>query len=97
MINVEVRFRTAANDRPAAIRCLTAEAPQMRRMSGNQSVQILVAPDHSEDIILLHRWDDLDSLNAYRDSPLFAAISHVLRPMMVNQPSTEVYEAQLVT
>ncbi len=96
MIYVEVNFTVAPADRPAAITCLRDEAPQMRAMPGNRSVRVLTDPNDNGSITLLHQWDNLVGLDAYRKGPLFAAIGGTLRPMMTGAPSTKVYEAQLL-
>jgi quinol monooxygenase YgiN len=94
MIKVEVTFTVAPADRPAAVKCLTGEAPQMRALPGNQACKVLVDPNAADAVTLLHQWDDLESLDAYRNGPLFAAAGDVIRPMMTDAPSTTVYEAR---
>ncbi len=94
MIMVEVTFTVAPEDCEEAIACLTREAPEMRALSGNQNCRVLVDPNAQGAVTLLHQWNDLDSLDAYRNGPLFAAVGSVLRPMMTGAPSTMVYEAR---
>ncbi len=94
MIHVEVNFTVASADRTAAITCLTDEAPQMRALPGNRAVRVLTDPGDEGAITLLHQWNDLASLDAYRAGPLFAAVGGILRPMMTGAPSTMVYDAR---
>jgi quinol monooxygenase YgiN len=93
MIYVEVNFTVTPDDRAAAVDCLTAEAPAMRALPGNRACRVLTDPLDTSAVTLLHRWDDLASLDAYRTGPLFAKVGGVLRPMMTDAPSTVVYEA----
>lgn len=93
MIYVEVNFCVAPRDRAAALDCLTKEAPVMRALSGNRGCRVLIDPTADGVVTLLHQWDDLASLDAYRSGPLFAQVGGVLRPMMTGAPSTVVYEA----
>lgn len=94
MIYVEVNFAVAATDSATAIDALTNEAPQMKSLSGNLGVRVLADPNAQGTITLLHQWTDLQSLDQYRNGPLFAQIGGILRPMMTGAPSTKVYEAQ---
>lgn len=96
MIYVEVNFAVAPKDHAAAIACLQDEEPIMRDLPGNQACRVLTAPNDNGTVTLLHKWDDLASLNAYRAGPLFAKIGGTLRPLMTSAPSTVVYDAQLV-
>ena len=93
MIIVEVNFTVAPNDHAQAITCLMQEQPQMRALSGNRATRVLADPSTEGAITLLHQWDDLAALDAYRAGPLFAAIGARLRPLMTGAPSTTVYEA----
>lgn len=97
MINVEVNFTVARSDQPAAIECLTKEGSKMHTLPGNRAYRILIDPSTDGAIILLHQWDDLASLDAYRNGPLFAAIGNVLRPMMTGAPSTAIYDATAIS
>lgn len=96
MIYVEVNFTVAAKDRPTAIACLTREEPQMRALSGNRACRVLIDPNDNGTVTLLHQWDDLASLDAYRAGPLFAKVGGTLRPLMTQTPSTTVYEARSI-
>jgi quinol monooxygenase YgiN len=96
MIYVEVNFCVAPQDRAAAVDCLTKEAPAIRAQSGNRGCRILIDPVADDVVTLLHQWDDLASLDAYRSGPLFAHLGGILRPMMTGAPSTMVYDASLI-
>ncbi|MCK0095451.1 antibiotic biosynthesis monooxygenase [Yoonia sp. F2084L] len=96
MIYVEVNFSVAPKDRTAAVDCLTKEAPVMQGLPGNRGCRVLVDPVADDAVTLLHQWDDLASLDAYRTGPLFAQVGGVLRPMMTGAPSTVVYEASAI-
>ncbi|WP_108816292.1 putative quinol monooxygenase [Loktanella sp. Alg231-35] len=93
MIYVEVNFTVAAVDQGAAVACLLEEALVMQALPGNQGYRVLVQPQTEGVITLLHKWNDLDSLDAYRNGPLFAKVGGVLRPIMTGAPSTTVYDA----
>lgn len=96
MIYVDVNFTVDPKDRPAAIDCLANEAPIMRKLPGNRDCRVLIDPNAQGAITLLHQWDDLASLDAYRSGPVFAQVGAVLRPMMTSAPSTVVYEASCI-
>ena len=93
MIYVEVNFAVAAKDRDMAVACLMAEGPKMRALAGNRASRVLTDPSDPSAVTLLHQWDDLGCLDAYRGGPLFAHVGSVLRPMMTGAPSTMVYDA----
>lgn len=97
MIYVEVNFTVAPADRQRAVETLTAEIPEMRALPGNKAARVLVDPDADGAVTLLHKWDSLADLDAYRGGPLFAKVGGVLRPMMTGAPTTAVYEAQELT
>lgn len=96
MIYVEVNFTVTPSDRPTAIDCLVKEAPIMRNLPGNRDCRVLIDPGAQDAVTLLHKWDDLASLDAYRTGPVFAQVGKVLRPMMSGAPSTMVYEAACI-
>lgn len=97
MIYVEVDFQVNPDDRPAAVTCLTEEAPQMCALAGNRGCRVLIDPNAGGAVTLLHQWDEMASLDAYRSGSLFARVSSVLRPMMTGAPSTAVYEVTLIS
>ena len=55
---------------------------------------MLINPQSEGAVTLLHRWDRLEDLDAYRSGPLMAKVGSVLRPMMTAAPSTVVYQEQ---
>ena len=96
MIYVEVNFTVSPSDRSSAIDVLTKEAPGMRALQGNRGSRVLIDSGANDAVTLLHQWDDLANLDAYRSGPLFADVGTVLRPMMTGAPSTTVYDATLI-
>ena len=96
MIHVEVSFSVAATDEAAAVNALVEAAPKMRALKGNLGARVLTDPQSAGAIILLHSWDTMADLDAYRGGPLMAEIGSVLRPIMVAAPVTTVYEMDVV-
>jgi len=86
MIYVEVNFIVAAANKAAALACLVTEAPVMQGLPGNKGCKVLADPQTEGAITLLHQWDTLADLDAYRNGPLLAKVGGVLRPMMTAPP-----------
>jgi quinol monooxygenase YgiN len=92
MIYVEVNFTVAPADKDAALQCLLDELPLMRNLVGNLGCKVLTDPQSEGAVTLLHRWNKLEDLDAYRSGPLMAKVGSILRPMMIAAPSTIVYQ-----
>jgi len=92
MIYVEVNFKVAPQNRSIAVDYLTKEVPVMQALPGNRGCRVLIDPAADDAVTLLHQWDDMAGLDAYRSGPLFAQLGGVLRPMMTGAPSTAVYD-----
>ncbi|MEL6684536.1 MAG: antibiotic biosynthesis monooxygenase [Pseudomonadota bacterium] len=96
MIYVEVNFTVHPSDRTAAASYLLQEAPKMQALPGHRGYDVLLDASRDDAVTLLHQWDDIATLDAYRTGPLFAQVGGTLRPMMTGAPTTSVYDATLI-
>ncbi|MGH1425517.1 MAG: putative quinol monooxygenase [Pseudooceanicola sp.] len=81
-----IDFPILDQDRARALAALSRDAKAARAMPGNLAFRVLSDAKNTEQITVLHRWEDKAACDAYVGSPLFTRIGEEIRPLMAGAP-----------
>lgn len=86
-------FAVAPEQREKALEALLAEAPAVREMPGCSAFVPFLDPAEPGTLGVVHEWESGTDFEAYLASAHFAAMSRLLRPMMVGTPVSRRFDA----
>lgn len=91
LIVVEAGFPAEKMDE--AIRLFESQADDARAMDGCEHYALFRAPDAPRIAIVQH-WTSMEAFDAYRGSPITAALGQGLKPIMAGPPTTAIAEVE---
>lgn len=87
---ITVEAKTASENIQKSVDFFNRHADEVRAMSGCQSYDIFVAPANGDTFVIVQKWADMETFDAYRQSALFGIIGQELKPIMTAAPVTTV-------
>lgn len=92
LITVEAKLAPDCVARSVAV--FNGEAAKVRSMDGCENYAIYEASENENAIVIVQKWRSMELFDAYRQSPIFAALGHGLKPMMAAPPVTTIAEIE---
>lgn len=96
MLIAHVTFSVSPENRTLAIDTLKQEVEIVRAMQGCVAFVPFLDPTNTQDVGVMHEWENADDFAAYIASDSFATIGKVLRPVMVAPPVSKRFDATLI-
>jgi quinol monooxygenase YgiN len=97
MLIVIVDFTVAPENMGISLQALQVEMPIARALPGNIMYSIWTDPNQMGRLRLVQEWEDSSSFDGYRASDGFKTVGGILRPLMLGQPSSRVFDATLIS
>jgi quinol monooxygenase YgiN len=97
MLIVVVDFTVSAANSALALATMQDEAPIVRALPGNLGYSFWADPHQPGAWRLMHEWSDIAGFEDYRASPGFKSAGAVLFPLMLETPSSRIFDAQART
>ncbi len=92
LVTVEAKLAPECVARSVAV--FNGEAATVRDMDGCENYAIYEAPGDEDAIVIVQKWRSIELFDAYRQSPVFAALGQGLKPMMAAPPVTTIAEIE---
>ena len=89
-------FAVAPDQREKALDIMISRAAAVREMPGCRVFVPFSDPADPGKLGVIHEWESGADFDAYLASPVYAAISAVLRPMMIGKPDGRRFDAALL-
>lgn len=96
MLIAHVVFAVDETQRQSALAALITEADTVRAMPGCIAFMPFADPTDPQKVGIVHEWETVEQFRAYAQSPGFAASGQVLRPIMVDRPTSRRFDATLI-
>ncbi len=96
MFIAHVYFAVKPEAREAALAKLVEQTPTVHAMEGCQAFIPFIDPIDETRIGVLHEWEDQQAFKGYTNSPPFAELGRVLRPIMIESPKSLRFDAMLI-
>ena len=96
MLIAHVTFRVAPENAKAALEALTKEAATVRAMPGCIKFVPFQDGTDAQSIGVIHEWDSADNFRGYAASLAFAQVGQTLRPLMLEPPISDRFDARLL-
>ncbi|WP_443751098.1 putative quinol monooxygenase [Asticcacaulis solisilvae] len=91
-----VTFTVAPENQSTALDALLAEVASVRHMQGCIAFIPFIDPTVAGGLGVVHEWETGEDFTAYLNSPGFAAVNTVLRPMMTGAPVSRRFDVNLL-
>lgn len=84
---VEVKLDQAGTK--VALDALNTAAPEIRNLPGNEMFE---AYERGDGVVIVQEWATVAAFDAYRASPVFAAMGAALKPLALGVPRSRLFE-----